>query len=253
MFQGHVGGSGGGTGHVSGASGGAASTARGSTQGNAGGDNLSSYGYGGGGGGAGSSGSSAGSSAGGNGGNGVSYFGTIYSAGGGGGTFNGSTAATGGSSNTGGIGGTYTNAGGNGVSNTGSGGGGGGHAGTYPTPGNGSAGTVILVFRIAVSNSISSALSDGTQSVVYRTTKNIVVNVQNAGKATFSIYGKAIPGCKNIAAVGRGSSYSVTCAWKPSILGQVTVVVTFKPTYSQQPVLTSLLMNVAAAARGTPR
>jgi hypothetical protein len=110
-----------------------------------------------------------------------------------------------------------------------------------------------LVFRIGVSNSISTALEDNSFSVTYRTVKNIVVKVQNPGKATFTILGKAIPGCKNISATGRGSNYTVSCAWKPAIMGAVTISVLFKPTSSGQPTLTSLLMNVAAATRANRR
>ena len=102
---------------------------------------------------------------------------------------------------------------------------------------------------MGISNSISTALEDNTQVVTYRSLKNIVVKVQNPGKATFTIYGKAIPGCKNIAAVGRGASYTVTCAWRPSTRGTVTVSVLFKPTTSAQPTLTSLLMNIIVGSR----
>ena len=58
---------------------------------------------------------------------------------------------------------------------------------------------------------------------------NITISVNIAGKATFSIYGKRIPGCIKVATQGSSPSITATCAWKPATSKPGTVVVLVTP------------------------
>ena len=65
------------------------------------------------------------------------------------------------------------------------------------------------------------------QLPVYRTLNNLTASTGNvAGKVSFTINGKAIPGCKS-KVVNSGNGYSATCPWKPSSHGAVNVVASF--------------------------
>ena len=66
--------------------------------------------------------------------------------------------------------------------------------------------------------------------IVFRNTVNLTANVTVASKITFKAANVIISGCKNILATGSGSSYSVTCYWKPSRRGSVSISATSTPT-----------------------
>jgi len=54
---------------------------------------------------------------------------------------------------------------------------------------------------------------------------NVTATVNIPGAATFTIYGKRIPGCTKVATVGSAPTITATCAWKPatSALGYLSV------------------------------
>jgi hypothetical protein len=52
-----------------------------------------------------------------------------------------------------------------------------------------------------------------------------------AGKVTFSVAGRVIPGCKN-KAVNSGNSLTTTCPYRPSNHSTVTISATLDPTDS---------------------
>ena len=64
----------------------------------------------------------------------------------------------------------------------------------------------------------------------YRTVVTITANVSVAAKVTFRAKNVIISGCKNKIATGSGSSFSVTCTWRPSTRGAVTLTATAAPT-----------------------
>ena len=67
-------------------------------------------------------------------------------------------------------------------------------------------------------------------TATYRTALVITANVSVPSKVTFRVNGKVLPGCKNKLATGSGSSYSVTCNWRPSNRGQVSLTAAATPT-----------------------
>lgn len=69
----------------------------------------------------------------------------------------------------------------------------------------------------------SFGLSGGVTSATYRSTSTITADVTVASKVTFKSSGVVITGCKNKLATGSGSSFSVSCSWKPSLRGKVNI------------------------------
>jgi hypothetical protein len=66
--------------------------------------------------------------------------------------------------------------------------------------------------------------------IVYRNSVSLTANVTVASRITFRAANVIISGCKNILATGSGSSFSVTCNWKPSRRGAVAITATATPT-----------------------
>jgi hypothetical protein len=80
-------------------------------------------------------------------------------------------------------------------------------------------------------------ISSGTASVsltiplgsfVFRQTKNITAVASVAGKVTFTVAGRVIPGCKN-KAVNSGNSLTTTCPYRPSNHSMVAISATLDP------------------------
>ena len=82
---------------------------------------------------------------------------------------------------------------------------------------------------ITVVNGVSTvtlSLAGGTVTPPKGQTINIIAAVDQAGRITFLIDGKRIPGCNNkVATVG-----NVTCSWKPAIQKQSTITARLVPT-----------------------
>ncbi len=82
---------------------------------------------------------------------------------------------------------------------------------------------------ITVVNGVSTvtlSLTGGTTTPPKGQTINIIAAVDQAGRITFMIDGKRIPGCNNkVAIVG-----NVTCSWKPAIQKQSTITARLVPT-----------------------
>lgn len=161
-----------------------------------------------------------------------------FIAGGGGGGTNGGTRALGGSSvgGRGGASGSLT--GEAAAANTGSGGGGTSYSGG-PYQG-GAGGTGLIIIRY--SNVIASAtLTLAPGNLIFRQAKAITVISTVAGKITFRVAGKVIPGCKN-KMVNAGNSFTTTCSYRPSNRTYVTISATLVPTDSYY---SELVMNSA--------
>jgi hypothetical protein len=82
------------------------------------------------------------------------------------------------------------------------------------------------------SGSVSASLTLAPGNLTFRQAKNITAVSTVAGKITFRVAGKVIPGCKNRIAVGSGSSFTAICSYKPSIHSYVTITATLDPTDS---------------------
>jgi hypothetical protein len=84
---------------------------------------------------------------------------------------------------------------------------------------------------ITVVNGVSSvalSLASGTTTPPKGQTINIIAAIDQAGKVSFFVDGKRIPGCQNMSA----SIGNKSCAWKPAVQKQVTLRVTLVPTNS---------------------
>lgn len=89
----------------------------------------------------------------------------------------------------------------------------------------------ITVTDVVETSSINSlALAGSATTATYRAVVVITANVTVASRVTFRVNGKVLPGCKNRLASGSGSSYSVTCSWKPSNRGAVYLTAAATPT-----------------------
>jgi hypothetical protein len=147
-----------------------------------------------------------------------------YIAGGGGGGTNGATRALGGSS-VGGRGGASGSLPGEAATaNTGSGGGGSSYNGPYQ---GGTGGTGLIIIRYSsVVASASLTLAPG--NLIFRQAKEITAISTVAGKITFKVAGKVIPGCKN-KIVNAGNSLTAICSYRPSNHSYVRISATLVP------------------------
>lgn len=75
-------------------------------------------------------------------------------------------------------------------------------------------------------SSLSLSLTGGVTQTPKGQTINIIAAIDQAGKVTFLIDGKRIPGCINKS----GSAGNVICTWKPAVQKMVTITATLNPT-----------------------
>lgn len=78
------------------------------------------------------------------------------------------------------------------------------------------------------SGSASVSLTVPSGSFEFRQAKNITAVATVAGKVTFKVAGKVIPGCKN-KIVSAGNSFTTTCSYRPSTRLTVTISATLDP------------------------
>jgi hypothetical protein len=83
---------------------------------------------------------------------------------------------------------------------------------------------IVLVYK----GTATATLSLPAGNLVYRQAKVISVTSSVAGKITFTIGGKVLPGCKNKAAT-LANSYTVTCSLRPSTRNSMTIAATLNP------------------------
>jgi hypothetical protein len=111
-------------------------------------------------------------------------------------------------------------------------------------------GITINFYRINVTviRTIQSAsLSLDPGELVFRQVKELRATSSVAGKVTFMANGKDIPGCISKAVA---ASATVTCSYKPSTRGSVTITVTLNPTSSSYIGATTSSNNVVANRTG---
>tara|TARA_B110000503_G_scaffold69350_1_gene108104 strand:+ start:340 stop:1536 length:1197 start_codon:yes stop_codon:yes gene_type:complete len=102
--------------------------------------------------------------------------------------------------------------------------------------------TVSDVLDTSAFNGLS--LAGAVTSASYRTAILITADISVASKVTFKLNGKVIPGCKRRLATGSESSFTVTCNWRPSMRGSVTLVATANPIASGIPNATASPVKV---------
>ena len=90
--------------------------------------------------------------------------------------------------------------------------------------------TITVTDVVDTSGFNSLALAGSVTAATFRTAIVITANVTVASRVTFTVNGKVLPGCKNRLTSGSGSSHSVTCNWKPSRRGDVTLTAAAAPT-----------------------
>ena len=81
----------------------------------------------------------------------------------------------------------------------------------------------------------------------------ITADISVASKVTFRLNGKVIPGCKRRLATGSESSFTVSCNWRPSMRGSVTLVATANPVADGIPSATAEPIKVFVNNRSGPR
>jgi len=70
---------------------------------------------------------------------------------------------------------------------------------------------------------ISMTLSGNGYNATYRALSTLTITTNAPGKVRFTMRGKAIPGCQNIAATSVSTYYQATCSWRPSVHNGTTV------------------------------
>jgi hypothetical protein len=79
------------------------------------------------------------------------------------------------------------------------------------------------------SGSVSASLTLAPGNLTFRQAKNITAVATVAGKITFRVAGKILPGCKN-KVVSNANLLTTTCSYKPSNRNYVKVTATLVPT-----------------------
>jgi hypothetical protein len=78
-------------------------------------------------------------------------------------------------------------------------------------------------------SNVAAAISIVTGALVYRQIKTITATSTVAGKVTFKVNGKRVPGCIS-KSVSNLNSYIATCDYKPSRRGEITITTSLNPT-----------------------
>jgi hypothetical protein len=89
--------------------------------------------------------------------------------------------------------------------------------------------TVSVLNVVDTSNFNSIALAANAVTANYRTSIAINASVSVSAKVTFTSQGKKISGCIKKLATGSGSTFTVSCSWKPSQRGAVSLSATAVP------------------------
>jgi hypothetical protein len=97
----------------------------------------------------------------------------------------------------------------------------------------------------AVSQGASITLSPGV--LTFRQAKNVSATVSVAGRVTFKVNGKPIPGCNKRAV---SANATVTCSYIPSIRGSITISAALDPTDNSYVGVTTSVNSVVAGRSG---
>ena len=97
----------------------------------------------------------------------------------------------------------------------------------------------------AISQGATIALNPGT--LVFGQAKELRATVSIAGRVSFRVNNKVIPGCTKKAVVAGGTA---TCSYRPAIKGSITITAIFDPTDSAYRGVTTSSNNVVAGRTG---
>jgi hypothetical protein len=97
----------------------------------------------------------------------------------------------------------------------------------------------------AVNQGATITLSPGV--LTYRQVKNVSATVSVAGRVTFKVNGKPIPGCNKRAV---SANATVTCSYTPSIRGSITISAALDPTDNSYSGTTTTINTVVAGRTG---
>lgn len=107
---------------------------------------------------------------------------------------------------------------------------------------NSSNGSDLFLMRLAPDGSLSPAnlidkaifaslgISGGGTVATFRSSTSLVAEVNVAARVSFLSNRKYISGCRNLLATGSGTSFTVTCTWKPSVRGSAVITAVAVPT-----------------------
>lgn len=107
---------------------------------------------------------------------------------------------------------------------------------------NASSGSDLFLMRLASDGSLSPAnlidkaifaslgITGGGTVATFRSSTSIAAEVNVAARVSFLSNGKYISGCRNLLATGSGTSFTVTCTWKPSARGSAVITAVAVPT-----------------------
>ncbi len=109
--------------------------------------------------------------------------------------------------------------------------------------------TITVTDVVDTSSFNSLALAGSVTTATFRSAILITANVSVASRVTFTVNGKVLPGCKNRLTSGSGSSHSVTCNWKPSRRGDVTLTAAATPTGAGITSATANTVNIRVGNR----
>ena len=113
--------------------------------------------------------------------------------------------------------------------------------------------TITVTDVVDTSSFNSFALAASATSATFRATIQINASVSVASKVTFKAANIVIPGCKSKLATGSGSTFTVSCSWKPSKRGGVTLTATSVPTNGTISGASANPISVSVVNRSGPR
>ena len=99
------------------------------------------------------------------------------------------------------------------------------------TNASGSASAISIATAQIANKSLNASLTLEPGSFIFRQAKNITAVATVAGKITFRVAGKILPGCKN-KIVNAGNSFTTTCSYRPSNHSIVAISATLEPSDS---------------------
>ena len=99
------------------------------------------------------------------------------------------------------------------------------------TNASGSASAASIATAQIANRSLNASLTLEPGSFIFRQAKNITAVATVAGKITFRVAGKILPGCKN-KIVNAGNSFTTTCSYRPSNHSIVAISATLEPSDS---------------------
>jgi hypothetical protein len=128
-----------------------------------------------------------------------------------------------------------------------------------------SSGSDLFLMRLSSDGSLSPAnlidkaifaslgISGGGTVATFRSSTSLAAEVNVAARVSFLSNGKYISGCRNLLATGSGTSFTVTCNWKPSSRGTAIITAVAVPTTAGITAGVSTPLNTVVRNRTTRR